>query len=341
MSVKILTVGDLHCKSDNINNVVSLTNQLKEILINENPDALVFLGDQLNDHSRIDSDSFSTLTTCLQELLPLTPELIILVGNHCLVNNNLFLSNRHPYNSFKLWPKTTIVDDVITKEINGQKFLFSCYVPNNRFMEALETKNLKIPLEGYTAVFAHHEFTGTDINNITKSKTDTWPDEAPYMISGHLHSYQQPQKNLYYPGVPFQHSFNDSLLRTISTFKFSKEEEVIEKRIELDIEKKFTLHLTVEELSKYELPSNCTVKLKVKGEISEIREVRKLKNVVNLEKSGKVKIVEINESKKDKEKVILNSFKIKTPFIKRVHKKIRKEEDEIKEIFNDLFDTNL
>ena len=350
--LKILTIGDLHVNPKNINEVKIFTLELKKILLIENPDVLVFLGDQLDTMSKIDMDSLYTLTKCLEECISVSKNMVILVGNHCRHDNNDFLSDRHGYSAFKFWKNTTIVDNVITKEFQGNdgnyyKFLFVCYVPNNRFMEALSVNNLIFPLKGYTAGFCHHEFTGTDINNLTKSKTDTWPEDAFLMISGHLHTSQIVKKNLIYPGVPFQHSFNDSLLRTISIFEFSEPingilTQFIERKIELDIPKKFTLKITPEELSIFELPKNSYFKLKVKGDLNIIKQVRKLNHVIELENSGRVKIIEVPDQKLEKNKICnFNKLKLKISFPARVVDKIKNSEDSLVDTYNKLFGTNI
>lgn len=348
--LKLLAVGDLHVNPKNLHEVKLFTIEITKIILEEEPDILVFLGDQLNTMAKIDMDSLFVLTKCLQECVSISKNVVILVGNHCRHDNNDFLTERHGYTAFKAWDKTTIVDNVVTKEFMGKdgnmyKFLFVCYVPNGRFMEALELHNLKIPLEEYTAGCAHHEFTGTDINLLTKSKTDTWPENAPLLISGHLHSYQN-LGNLMYPGVPFQHSFNDSLLRTVSIFEFSNNvngvlKTWVERRIELNIPKKFTIVLTPEELINYELPDNNSyIKLKVKGEGNVIKEARKLQHVKDLEKTGKITIIEIPNPKINNEMKI-SKVKTRLSLEKRILKMVKKNGEDVIDIFNELFNCNV
>ncbi len=37
-----------------------------------------------------------------------------------------------------------------------------------------------------------------------------WDHSFPLVISGHIHSEQRPQKNIFYPGSVIQHAFGES-----------------------------------------------------------------------------------------------------------------------------------
>ncbi len=39
---------------------------------------------------------------------------------------------------------------------------------------------------------------------------DKWDHSFPLVISGHIHSEQRPQKNIFYPGSVIQHAFGES-----------------------------------------------------------------------------------------------------------------------------------
>ena len=49
---------------------------------------------------------------------------------------------------------------------------------------------------------------------------DKWSLEYPNVISGHIHSNQTIQKNVYYPGAAMQHAFGESHKNVIPCMKF-------------------------------------------------------------------------------------------------------------------------
>ncbi len=111
---------------------------------------------------------------------------------------------------------------------------------------------------------------------------------------------------------------------------------------DLKLPKKMIVHLTPDELSKYTLPENCFVKLVCKGESKAIKEVTKLDSVKELLKNPRVKLA-IQE---DRSKISVNGVSIdlgptnKTetiPFQKRLFDMVNNQNDDIKNLFKNLF----
>ena len=77
------------------------------------------------------------------------------------------------------------------------KFLFVPYVPPGRFVEALETyKNIN--WKDVDCIFAHQEFYGCKMGAILSEEGDKWESKWPLVVSGHIHSRQWINKNIYY-----------------------------------------------------------------------------------------------------------------------------------------------
>lgn len=333
-NMKFLCIGDPHIKKNNTLEIDLLIAEIKKIILNENPDCVVILGDILDSHEKIDMFCFIRAENFLKELKDLTSHLILICGNHDRPNNNEFLTTRHAFNSFKLWNNITIVDDVYIKEFGGKNFVFVPYVPNNRYMEALNTKNITYPFTNISGFFSHQEFKNCSINNLTKSEVDEWPIDAPLNVVGHIHTKERPQSNLYYPGIPLQHSPHDSFDKTVSIVKFEEDNYVIEE-FELNIPKKIIVELTPEELLNYNIPSNISfVKLKIRGSSEVIKEIMKLEHVKNLLKSNKVKISIIDTNSKIKHSLVK---KVKISYRERIFNDIKNQDPELQKIFKKLF----
>jgi hypothetical protein len=78
--------------------------------------------------------------------------------------------------------------------------VFIPYVPKGRLEEALSG----VDMNGCKCVFAHQEFRGARMNargSFFSPDGDIWPEDAPLVISGHIHGTQQVGRNVYYPGM--------------------------------------------------------------------------------------------------------------------------------------------
>ena len=76
-----------------------------------------------------------------------------------------------------------------------------------RFIEALETS--EHDWKSSLLIFAHQEFKGCKMGAIESIDGDTWSTEYPPIISGHIHSNQTLDTNVYYPGSAMQNAFGD------------------------------------------------------------------------------------------------------------------------------------
>lgn len=198
----ILAVGDPHSKVSNVNDLQLLAAELLTIISSKKPDAVVILGDLHDYFERAHLQAWDSMVRFLDKISS-NIDTYYIVGNHCAINNQIFLTDEHFFNAFKKWKNLTIVD----KPYWLQDCLLVPYTPPGRFVEALNTTN---SWEAAKVIFAHQEFLGAQMGPITSLTGDTWSGLNPLVVSGHIHDRQWVGNNIYYAGTPFQTSFGDT-----------------------------------------------------------------------------------------------------------------------------------
>ena len=243
---------------------------------------------------------------------------------------------------------------MLIKNIKGFNFVFAPYVPPGKFKDALETilfldkkddDGTKGNLFQIDCIFAHQEFRKCKMGSIESEVGDPWPDTYPLVISGHIHEYDELQKNLIYVGTPMQHAFGDRDDKTISIFTFTKKGEKMrfeQKRLSLDLPRKRMMHLSVPELLNFKLSDEelkkLHLKIVVEGDAAQIKLAMKSSIVKNLaEKNVKIvykaKMKEIaKEEKERKQRTALYSFKERL-----LEEVIKSGDPKIKYVFETLF----
>jgi DNA repair exonuclease SbcCD nuclease subunit len=285
---KILAIGDLHFKASNlvegnelVCKIIEKVAEIKEI------DAIVLLGDLLDNHATVHSQAFNLVYKLLDALKEY--KVFVLVGNHDYINNSQFLTTQHPFNVFKGWGENiVIVDDYITWIKDDQKFVFLPYVPTGRFQEALKTKE-PLELSKIECIFAHQEFKGA----IFGDKGDEW-DYETQVISGHIHT-QVNLKQLncegmgavFYLGSPVQHCFAETPDKSILYMDtLNKPNWTFHK---LDLPQKHTIEMELSDIDSLVLPERATVRLRLKCSCSSwaiFKKSKKYKELVD----AKVKV---------------------------------------------------
>lgn len=304
-TVSALIIGDPHFKISNIRETNEMSDAIIKIALQKNPDIIVVLGDVLDRHETIHVSPLTRATKFLADLMEIAPT-YVLIGNHDLKNNRQFLSDEHPFVSLKNWGSNMIVvDTTVMVTIKNQQFVFVPYVPPGRFVEALN----KCPgWEKSTCIFGHQEFKGAQMGAIISIEGDDWDLSNPYVITGHIHDYQEPQNNILYTGTPIQHAFGDRHDKTISYIMFQSPTERIHERIDLGLPRKQIARITCAEVSTYIPQDNCELKIIIKGTSGEIKSIMKHVNI-NMWKQAGHKIAykdipldrpEMSELEKDK-----------------------------------------
>lgn len=285
-NVTALVIGDPHFKVSNVRETDAMVETIISAAITKTPDIIIVLGDVLDRHETIHVSPLTRAMKFLARLMNIAPT-YVLIGNHDLKNNRQFLSDEHPFSSLKFWGSNmTVVDTTILTTIKGKILVFVPYVPPGRFEEALN----KCPgWESATCIFGHQEFSGAKMGPIISIEGDKWPLTYPYVVTGHIHDYQEPQVNILYTGTPIQHAFGDNHDKTISYFVFHSPRERDHERMDLGLPRKHIIRITCAEVSTYVPQSNCDLKIIIRGTSGEIKAIMKHHNI-NLWKQAGFKI---------------------------------------------------
>ena len=291
----IIIIGDPHFQMSNMGEVKIFIQKciahVKEQ--KENLYAIVVLGDVLHDHERVHSTALNVAVNFLNELAEISPT-YVLVGNHDLINNSQFLTQNHWMNALKSNKNITVVDEVIEEIWEDTTVVMCPYVPNGRFVEALDTGG---DWREADVIFAHQEIKGVKMGSIVSEHGDEWKIDWPFVITGHIHQNQTPQPNVYYPGSALQVAFGESERNIIAEVDLNKlcREDI--KEVDLGMQKKKILYADASDLKKvakkiepggtYE---NHKLKVCVDGSKEEFKALKKTAAFKKLQKKG-VKVV--------------------------------------------------
>lgn len=287
--MSVIVIGDIHIKHDNIVDIEKFTIKVELLCKEKKPDFIVLLGDILDTHEKILSQCLNKACILINKLRKIT-KVFIIVGNHDMYNNQQFLTDNHCFNIFKYWDNVIVVDKVIEFEINDMKFIFCPYVSNKRFIEALNT--IKDNWKRCKTIFCHQEFKGCKMGHIISVEGDEWSLDYPYIISGHIHSNQRPQDNIYYPGSSTQVAYGESSKNIIGyvTFEKDKDKYMLEE-IDLQLPKKRIIYKNVEELDTYILSKSIDdIKLSVTGTVENFKCFKKSRKYREILENG-IKVV--------------------------------------------------
>ncbi|AYD68191.1 DNA repair exonuclease [Heliothis virescens ascovirus 3j] len=204
---RLLFVGDPHFKRDNFEQTQCYAAECVLTYSNMTDDdgrCCVLAGDILDGHGVIDMQCLNRAVRFINDLAVHGP-VFVLIGNHDYYNNSQYLSENHWMNCLKnhngrvfVIDKPTMVDGVV----------FAPYVPNGRFLEAL---NVHTPQWKHARlIVAHQELRGVSLRpDIVSVSGDVWNDDYPQLVSGHIHTRQKINNNIWYPGSVIQQNFGD------------------------------------------------------------------------------------------------------------------------------------
>jgi len=290
-ALNLLLIGDPHIKITNITTAKEMINQIIQIVKDKLPDGIVILGDILDTHGIIHMIPLVTSVDFIRQLQDLC-KVYLIIGNHDRKNNRVYLTeNEHPFSALKYWENIEIIDTIkwITVIKNNQSYNFTMvpYVEPGRFHEALEL----IPqYKKSLCIFCHQEFMDAQMGCFTSVSGDVWPEENPYIISGHIHDGQQLQNNILYIGVPTQHSFGDKDDKYIALLsvsdKISNHNECFYEKIKLKLPLKKIIHLKYKEVSKYKLEKDIEAKIIITCTLIESKTLMKHVKIIEWKKMG-------------------------------------------------------
>lgn len=284
--MSILCIGDIHIQPSNIKVIELFIERIEVILHDMKPDIVILMGDILHSHERLHTLCFNYATKIVK-LISSICSTYILVGNHDYINNSQFMSENHWMNCYKTYENVFIVDRVIVKNIKNKNIILCPYVPDGRFIEALDTIECWKKAD---YIFAHQLIDGAKMGAIVVEGVEKWNIDYPILISGHIHDKQRISSNVIYTGSCIQHSFSETSDKTILHIDVDgKLQEIV-----LNLPKKKTLYKTLDEMIELDLSkfndSDTQYKIVIDGDTGDFSNVKSLKTFKVLSSLG-VKIV--------------------------------------------------
>jgi hypothetical protein len=278
-------IGDPHFKKNNLHRMEEYIEKLIPCVSAKKPTFIVILGDTLHEHSIIRMQPYIASLEMIDKLREIA-HVYLLIGNHDMLTGNEFLTGVHSFYPLRYWENVTIVDKPIISEYGDKKFLFCPYVPRGRFIEALNTTG--DCWEFVDCIFAHQEIKGCRMGSGVSIMGDTWSDDYPPIISGHMHCPQK-FKNVHYPGGDY--------VRTPWLVTFDSEKLNIQE-IDLGVKERISLSFTVEEAKNYnpEFHTGYDVKIKISGTDEEISAFKKSATKKKLDKAVQTDCVAVKRT---------------------------------------------
>jgi len=289
MVIKIIVIGDIHIKTSNIVETDLFIEKMIELVDNKKPDLIVVLGDILDTFEKIHTSALNKAYEFINHMNK-RAKTYILVGNHDYICNQQYLYENHWMNGMKTWKEDVyIVDKPIHLYLEGKNVILCPYVFPGRFEEALNTVDT-ISWRDVDCIFAHQEFKGCKMGAITSVDGDDWKEEYPMVVSGHIHSKQRPQKNIFYPGSSQQIAFGESDKSIIANIILDDAIEIEEVELNLPKKKIISVDITKVETLKIKEEENTKIRLNITGDFDEFKTFKKTEKFKELNKQG-VKVV--------------------------------------------------
>lgn len=281
--VTSLVIGDPHFRYKNISTGIEFINRCVKLARELEPTFIVLLGDILDTHEIVRVQPHKLACEFIEKLSEIA-QTYVLIGNHDLINHTQFLTDNHIFNPLKEWKDVTIVDKPVYVEYENNTFVMCPYVPNGRFIEALNTlvKEEGADMwENVDCIFAHQEFRGCMMGIKPSTTGDEWDENFPPVISGHIHDEQVVGTNIFYTGSAIQHSFGESAKKKIwfVTFDISDDPPYFGvEKYDLGMKRKKIIKTDVykiKELDLDDLQEKYEIKLSINGTEDEIKVFRR------------------------------------------------------------------
>ena len=274
---KILSVGDPHIKISDMDQFKLFREALMVQVAKCQPNLIVIMGDLLDRFEIVHVLALNEAHSFIAELSSISP-VYLLIGNHDLINNNTYLGKQHAFNSLKLWKDVRIIDKPTILNIEHLSFCFVPYTPPGKFIDALNT------IGGWsvcTTIFSHQEFYGCKLGALLSDKGDTWPENYPMIVNGHIHDYCRVQKNILNIGASRYISFGETDKKTISLFTY-KDMSVTEQRIDLGLPRRITYDVAAKDVKVLHIPDDVIARINISGTTEELIALKKTKEYRDL-----------------------------------------------------------
>lgn len=263
MPLRVLALGDAHFTKNNILQVEEYLKSLSEYLdAHESEiDIVISMGDVLHTMSRLDIPPLN-LAVKYFRLFHKKP-LYLIVGNHDMISNWVFLTEDHWLNAIKYWPNVKVIDNVLVEKIKGCRIVFCPYVPDGRMIEALNTR--KGEWEDSDAIFSHVSIKGANTGNMIMKDCDEWKSEYPPLISGHIHLPQKIGSNMYYTGSIMQVTTDEPPNKRIFSINIQPQSvgsinNLTVNEIDLHLQRRERLYVEMEDIEDFKMPAEQNVK---------------------------------------------------------------------------------
>lgn len=327
----VIFIGDCHFK---ISNIVRCEKMIKSILDYVDkilPDAVIFLGDLLNDHGVAYQQPFDLACKFLVKMSERCLTLLAL-GNHEMLNPGEFLTDKHFYFGLSKIPNLVIVDYPKKLKIGHHHFAVVPFVQPGRFMEALyKIFENDEEIKTMDCIVGHQEIRGAPMGPIVSESPDIWKADFPILVLGHIHMHCIVQNNAIYIGSPMQVSFTEEENKGIYHFIFEEDGTHTMTKLPIKIPVKRVFKLTAEELKKFKIPENVEAKIIVKCTPEDYRELdragvvarfKNLNTIVMHEDTTVKRSIEYVDHDRDFSSILFDKVK---------------EDQELLQIFNDIF----
>ena len=192
---KILVLGDPHFRETIVHLMEPICKEILELIVREQITRVISLGDTLHDHAWMHQETHDQACEFYIQVSKLCP-LVVLIGNHDMINVNMFLSDKSPFKLLKNIPNITIVD----KPLFIGPDLFTPFVQAGRLREALATVDYYPRDKGQDItdiyqvhprfIFSHQTYINCLIGNRKCIEGDYWDTSLPQVINGHHHAFQ-------------------------------------------------------------------------------------------------------------------------------------------------------
>ncbi len=291
--VTALVIGDPHFKVDNTIETDLFVSSVTRLATERQPDIIVCLGDVLHTHERLHTLPLNKAYNFIDGMRKIA-KTYVLVGNHDLINNRQFLSKNHWMRGMVEWENICIVEEPCQVEIQGEKIVFVPYVEPGRFVEALDT--MGEDWSNASCIFAHQEFAGCKMGAITSIEGDNWALTNPHVVSGHIHSRQIIQDNIYYPGSAMQHAFGESEKNIIAVLTI-KNKEYVREEVDLGLPRKKIVYMGVDDIDNYVLPdTDDQIKVTLCGEAEDFKALKKTARYKKLLETGTKVVFKVSKA---------------------------------------------
>lgn len=300
MPLSVIAIGDPHFKVDNIQEVDMFIEKIEKLCLEKQPDIIICLGDLLHTHERLHTTPLNKAYEFIERMRKITLTYVI-VGNHDYIQNQQFLTDNHWMNGMKEWTDVIIVDKVIHDKQKGIKIALTPYVPPGRFEEALNTNpdNWK----DVNCIFAHQEFYGCKMGAIVSVEGDRWDLNNPLVVSGHIHSKQTPQPNIYYTGSAMQHAFGESEKNIIAFITYNEDKSYNIEEIDLQLPRKKIIYMNMDNINTYSVKekNDDDIKITLTGNYDEFKAFKKSEKYKQLTDDGTKVVFKVKKEKEKKD----------------------------------------